>query len=121
MTADDVGRLTVQTHDLMESALQSISAPSPDASRRKDDPSSGSRDSQTPRPDNAQSQSNAQGHAQDGGLRKRNHQTSSSSNDSLSVADSKTGNDLKSVDSRGGETTEDEMDEDAVLLKRPTI
>ena len=29
------------------------------------------------------------------------------------------GNELKTVDSQEGETTEDEMDEDAVLLKRP--
>ena len=29
------------------------------------------------------------------------------------------GNELKTVDSQEGEMTEDEMDEDAVLLKRP--
>ena len=31
----------------------------------------------------------------------------------------KIGSELSLVDSRGGETTEDEMDEDAVLLKHP--
>lgn len=29
------------------------------------------------------------------------------------------GSELRSVDSRGGESTEDEMDDDAVLLKHP--
>lgn len=32
---------------------------------------------------------------------------------------SQLGSELSMVDSRGGETTEDEMDDDAVLLKRP--
>lgn len=33
--------------------------------------------------------------------------------------DGETENELRKVESRGGETTDDEMDDDAVLLKRP--
>jgi len=118
MTADDVGKLTEQTHDLMESTLQSISASGPSstytrsATTSKPGQKASSADSTEP------SQSTAPVSEQDG-LRKRNQEGSSGSEESSRVVHLDIGSESQSVQSKGEETTEDEMDEDAVLIKRP--
>lgn len=110
MTSDDVSSLAESTRDLMLKTLESISQPASSSS------------------DNLQSMPKISGDVADTpaeveretGATKDGLQIRSDAlaDDEKGIAD---GSEMRKVDSRGGETTDDEMDEDAVLLKRPIV
>ncbi|WWD22843.1 hypothetical protein CI109_107337 [Kwoniella shandongensis] len=114
LTADDVTSLAETTRELMLESLRSISAPGPSsssslsssntlsASAPSISPAAERESSSTPQPVHLDI-----GQSEDG-LRKRQPTERSDKT-------SKSG----SSEGRGGESTEDEMDDDAVLLKRP--
>jgi lysophosphatidate acyltransferase len=91
----------------MVTALESISRPGPS---HQHDIQVTPEDLQTPKAE----LSRQLGHGLDekDKARRRDQETSNETS-------ATTGSELHPVDSRGGESTEDEMDEDAVLLKHP--
>jgi len=108
MTSEDVDALVESTRDAMVEALEAISRPGPShQSNIKLAPE----DLQTPLAELPRQL----GHSDDATPRRRKDE----SNDDTPMKPMKGGSELRKVESRGAETTDDEMDEDAVLLKRP--
>ncbi|KAK8844606.1 hypothetical protein IAR55_006453 [Kwoniella newhampshirensis] len=112
LTADDVTSLAESTRELMLDTLRSISAPGPNSDSMSSSKTL-SEPKQSSTPADRGSSSTPQpvkldiGHAEEG-LRKRQPADTSENSSSKSGSEG-----------RGGESTEDEMDDDAVLLKRP--
>jgi len=105
MTSDDVDSLVESTRDAMVQALEAISRPGPSHQHNiKLSPE----DLQTPLAELPRQL----GDPEEATSRRRN-------DEDTTETPMKGGSDLRKVESRGGETTDDEMDEDAVLLKRP--
>lgn len=100
LTSENVDELVETTRGAMVAALESISRPGPS---RESDIRVAPEDLQTPRAELPRELGSAEEEEQP---RRRKQE-------------SQVGSELNLVDSRGGETTEDEMDDDAVLLKHP--
>jgi lysophosphatidate acyltransferase len=107
MTSENVDELVETTRSAMVSALEAISRPGP---ARQHDIHVAPEDLQTPRAELPRQL----GHSVDEQPRRRKQEASDES-----VPGSSVGSELSKVESRGGETTDDEMDDDAVLLRRP--
>ena len=109
MTSEDVDSLVESTRSAMVTALEAISRPGP--SHRTNIKLS-PEDLQTPLAELPRQLGEPVGQESDSRRRKQE-----GSDESASGLEG--GSELRKVESRGGETTDDEMDDDAVLLKRP--
>jgi lysophosphatidate acyltransferase len=105
MTSEDVDALVESTRSAMVKALEEISRPGPS---HQTDIRLAPEDLQTPLAELPRQL----GHSDDATPRRRNQEDSDDT-------PMKGGSALRKVESRGAETTDDEMDDDAVLLKRP--
>jgi lysophosphatidate acyltransferase len=105
MTSEDVDELVESTRNAMVKALEAISRPGPS---HQTNIKVAPEDLQTPLAELPRQL----GHSDDATPRRRKDE----SNDDTPM---KGGSELRKVESRGAETTDDEMDDDAVLLKRP--
>jgi lysophosphatidate acyltransferase len=110
MTSENVDELVETTRSAMVSALEAISRPGP---AHQHDIHVAPEDLQTPRAELPRQLGHPITTKSDDQPRRRK-ETLDESHPSSSV-----GSELSKVESRGGETTDDEMDEDAVLLRRP--
>lgn len=99
----------------MVTALESISRPGPS---HQHDIQVTPEDLQTPKAELPRQLGHPIGGQEEEKTRRRNQPQEPSPDDSSVKAPTPT-NELRTVDSRGGESTEDEMDDDAVLLKHP--
>jgi len=110
MTSDDVNLLAESTRELMLSTLKSISQPSRSSSTlHKLSSITSTSDDMADTPVEAQKRSST---TREAALKREGEESEED--------EGRTGgSEMSKVDSRGGETTEDEMDDDAVLLKRP--
>ncbi|EIW73132.1 hypothetical protein TREMEDRAFT_67225 [Tremella mesenterica DSM 1558] len=106
LTVDDVSSLAESTRRQMLETLIQISSPRP--TQPSPSPSSSIDDLETPRAEFPPVLDMT-----------KQRLTSTRQENRSDGSEEKGGSELSLVDSRGGETTEDEMDEDAVLLKRP--
>lgn len=106
LTSDNVDELVESTRSAMVKALESISRPGP---AHQSDIQVAPEDLQTPRAELPRQLGDAS--TEDSHARRRNQESSGDA--------SHLGSELSKVDSRGAETTDDEMDDDAVLLKHP--
>lgn len=109
MTSEDVDSLVESTRSAMVTALEAISRPGP--SHRTNIKLS-PEDLQTPLAELPRQLGEPVGQESD--MRRRKQEGPDESASGLEG-----GSELRKVESRGGETTDDEMDDDAVLLKRP--
>lgn len=100
--------LVESTRSAMVSALESISRPGPS---HQHDIQVTPEDLQTPKAELPRQL----GHPIDQEEKPRRRNQQEPSDETIGSS----GNELRAVDSRGGESTEDEMDDDAVLLKHP--
>lgn len=119
LTSSDVDALVESTRSAMVTALESISRPGP---AHRHDIHVAPEDLQTPKAELPRQLGHPIQTDQEEKTRRRNQQQESSSDDTPAITTTTsvtTGNELRTVDSRGGESTEDEMDDDAVLLKHP--
>jgi lysophosphatidate acyltransferase len=106
MTSEDVDALVESTRTAMVKALEAISRPGPS---HQTNIQIAPEDLQTPLAELPRQL----GHQDDATPRRRKE------DDKTETPLASRGSELRKVESRGGETTDDEMDDDAVLLKRP--
>jgi lysophosphatidate acyltransferase len=108
MTSEDVDQLVESTRAAMVTALEAISRPGPS---HRTNIKLAPEDLQTPLAELPRQL----GEPAEGTRRRDRKQEVSDETESGLEG----GGELRKVESRGGETTDDEMDDDAVLLKRP--
>jgi lysophosphatidate acyltransferase len=114
MTSENVDELVETTRSAMVTTLESISRPGP---AHQHDVHVAPEDLQTPRAELPRQLGHPIGTSSSTEPTPRRRKQENS--DESGQGSSEMGSELSKVESRGGETTDDEMDDDAVLLRRP--